>query len=96
MKSYQRIYLLRLISRIVHVPRSTLIVLYFSMIRSVLDYGCQVYCSLSTANSEKLEQLQYKAGLIVTGAIQGTSYEQILVELGWTTLSERCKFFKAN
>jgi hypothetical protein len=31
--------------------------------------------------------------MIVTGAIQGTSYEQILVELGWTTLSELRKFF---
>jgi hypothetical protein len=94
MKSYQRINLLWLISRI--VPLSTLIVLYFSMIRSVLDYGCEVYWSLSTANSEKLEQLQYKVGLIVTGAIQLTSYEKIIVELGWKTLSERRIFFKAN
>jgi hypothetical protein len=61
-----------------------------------LDYGCQVYCSLSTANSEKLEQLQYEAGLIVTGAIEGTSYEKIIVELGWTTLSEWRKFFKVD
>jgi hypothetical protein len=48
----------------------------------------------------------YKAGLIVTGGIQGTSYLKhggiippclkLLKELGWSTLSERRRYFQAT
>jgi hypothetical protein len=42
-KSYQRLNMLRLLSK--PVPRQTLITLYYTMIGSILDYGCVVYCS---------------------------------------------------
>ena len=57
------------------------------MIRSVIDYGCHIYCSLSADAARRLEQLQYKAGLNITGGIQGTGYTKLLEELGWTTLT---------
>ena len=93
-KSYQRLNMLRMLSKL--VPRQTLIILYFSMIRSILDYGCHVYCSLSAADAKRLEQLQYKAGLIITGGIQGTSYCEVLSELGWCTVANRRLYFQAS
>ena len=93
-KAYQRLNLLKMLRKI--LPREILVTLYFSMTRSILDYGCQVYCSLTVADSERLEQLQYRAGLIITGGIQGTSYQNVLNELGWSTLSERRLYFQAS
>jgi hypothetical protein len=80
---------IRLLSKL--VPRQT-----HYLNRYILDYGCVVYCSLSAADTTRLEQLQYKAGLIVTGGIQGNSYLKWLRELGWSTLSERRRYFQAT
>ena len=38
---------------------------------------------------EKLEKVQYQAGLAVTGAWQGTSRTKLYEELGWESLSDR-------
>ena len=38
---------------------------------------------------EKLESLQYKAALVITGAIQGTSHDKIYQELGFESLKSR-------
>jgi hypothetical protein len=65
------------------------------MILSVIDYGCQVYYGLIAADVNRLEQLHYRAGMIITGSIKNSSYAKILTELGWTTLSERRNYFQA-
>ena len=39
--------------------------------------------------SEKLESVQYKAALAITGAIKGTSREKIYLELGLESLKNR-------
>jgi hypothetical protein len=65
------------------------------MILFVKDYGCQVYCSLTAADVNRLEQLHYRAGMIITASIKNSSYAKILTELGWTTLSERRNYFQA-
>ena len=39
--------------------------------------------------TDKMEQLQYKACLVITGAIQGTSRECLYNELGLESLSSR-------
>jgi hypothetical protein len=67
-KTNQRLYFLNRISR--WVPRQTLITVYYSMILSVIDYGCQVYCGLTAADVNRLEQLHYRAGMIITGSIR--------------------------
>ena len=41
---------------------------------------------------EKLESLQYKAALVITGAIQGTSRDKIYQELGFESLKSRRSF----
>ena len=38
---------------------------------------------------EKLEAVQYKAALAITGAIQGTSRDKIYAELGLESLKNR-------
>ena len=46
------------------------------------------------ANScQKIESFQYKAALAITGAIQGTSQEKLLQELGLETLKS-CRWFR--
>ena len=92
-KCYCRLNVLKLLSRT--VPRQTLNILYCTIIRSIIDYGCSAYCSLSKSNADRLEQLQYRAGLIVAGAIQGTSYQKLLFELGWPSLQDRRLYFIA-
>jgi hypothetical protein len=50
---------------------------------------------LTAVDVNMLEQLHYRAGMIITGAIKNSSYANILTELGWTTLSERRYYFQA-
>ena len=92
-KVNKRLYFLTKLSRL--VPRKTLVMVYNSMILSVIDYGCQVYGGLKAFEVNKLEQLQYRAGLIITGALKTSSYLKVLNELGWPTLSERRAYFNA-
>jgi hypothetical protein len=42
--------------------------------------------------AKKLEQIQYKVGLLATGALTNSSQVKILNELGWQPLSERITF----
>ena len=40
----------------------------------------------------RLNQIQYRAGKLVTGALHYTSCSKIFLELGWEELSSRAKF----
>ena len=74
----------------VSVPRKTLLTTYKSFNRSHLDYGDILYDKPENQNFQnKLEKVQYKACLAITGAIQGTSRQKIYDELGLHTLIER-------
>ena len=62
----------------------------------VLDLSCKLYAHphLDYGNQRQdlmilVEQVQYKAILIVTGCWQGTSREKLYDELGWESLSDR-------
>ena len=56
------------------LPRDTLLRIYQSCVRFHLDYGDIVYDkSNKESSTSKLERVQYKACLVTTGAIQGTS-----------------------
>ena len=58
--------------------RQTLDLLYKLTVRSVIDYGLPVYYkSLTLSQIGRLESIQYKAGKIVTGALQFTSKDKI-------------------
>ena len=83
------------------LPRSTLLTIYKTFIRSRLDYADIVYDqAYNSAFPDKLESIQYNACLAITGAIRGTSTEKIYQELGLESLKSRrwfrklCHFFK--
>ena len=65
------------------LPRNSLVTIYKSFIRPHLDYGDVTYDQPDNDSfSDKIEQLQSKACLAITGAIQGTSQECLDNELG--------------
>ena len=74
--------------------------LYKLYVRPHLDYGDVIYhipqkvCDFSHEVTlhrlmERLESVQYSAGLAITGAWKGTSRDKIYEELGWESLNDR-------
>ena len=65
------------------LPRSSLLTIYKTFIRSRLDYADINYDqAYNSAFHDKLESIQYNARLAITGAIRGTSTEKLYQELG--------------
>ena len=59
------------------LPRSTLLTIYKTFIRSRLDYADIIYDqAYNSAVHDKLESIQYNACLAISGAIRGTSTEK--------------------
>ena len=78
------------------LPRDALLRIYKSFARSHLDYGVIAYDKPNNESfTSKLERVQYKACLAITGAIQGTSRERLNKELGLESVSvSNLTFFK--
>ena len=75
------------------LSRKTLDVLFKVTVRSVIDYGLPIYGNtLKQTEITRLEQLQYRAGKLVTGALHYTSREKLNEELGWETIRKRIEF----
>lgn len=74
--------------------RSTLIVLYKSLIRPLMEYGDIIWDGCSQEDSNILENIQYECARVVTGAIRGTSKANLLSELCWEDLKIRRKIHK--
>ena len=72
------------------LPRKSLITIYKAFLRSWIDYGDIIYDQTQNESfCEKLESVQYKAALAITGAIQGSSREKLYQELGLESLKSR-------
>ena len=72
------------------LPRKSLITIYKVFLRPLIDYGDIIYDQPNNNSfCEKLEVIQYKAALAITGAIQGTSRDRIYAELGLESLKDR-------
>ena len=72
------------------LPRKSLITIYKTLLRPLLDYGDIIYDQPHNEFvCEKLKSVQYKVALAITGAIQGTSREEIYQELGLESLRAR-------
>ena len=79
------------------LSRQTLDVLYKLTVRSVIDYALPVYYkSLKQTDLGRLENIQYRAGKIVTGALHYSSKEKLNQELGWETIVERGNMLSLN
>ena len=74
----------------VNLPCNALLTIYKSFVRPHLDYGGILYDKPSNDNFQsKMEKVQYRACLTITGGIQGTSREQLYDELGLNSLVKR-------
>ena len=72
------------------LSRQKLDILYKITVRSVVDYALPVYFkTLKQTEISRLEQLQYRAAKLVTGALHLTSREKLNNELGWETIQKR-------
>ena len=65
------------------LPQKSLLAIYKAFLRPLIDYGDIIYDQLQNESfCNKIESVQYKAALPITGIIQGTSHEKIYQELG--------------
>ena len=72
------------------LSRQTLDVLYKLTVRSVIDYALPLYCNtLKQSELSRLENVQYRAAKLVTGAFRFTSREKLNQELGWESIKRR-------
>ena len=72
------------------LPRKSLITIYKVFLRPLIDCGEIIYDQPNNDSfCEKLESIQCKAALAITGAIQGTSRDRIYAELGLESLKAR-------
>ena len=72
------------------LPRKDLLTIYKSFVRPHLDYGDILHDKPGNLNSEsKIEKVQYKTCIAITGAIQRTSRDLLYDELGLMSLSKR-------
>ena len=61
------------------LPRKSLITIYKAFLRPLIDYGDIIYDQPQNESfCEKLESVQYKATLAITGTIQGFSHENLI------------------
>ena len=73
-----------------YLPRKSLLTIYRSFIRPHLDYCDVIYDQPHNEDfCSKIESVQYKAALSITGAIKGTSRDRLYQELGLESLSDR-------
>ena len=80
-----------LIKKLSHsLPRKSLVTIYKVFLRPLIDYGDIIYDQPNNESfCEKLESIQYKAALAITGAIYGTSRDKIYKEIGLESLKAR-------
>ena len=94
LKANRKLSVLRSVNML---SRQTLDVLYKLTVRSVIDYALPVYYkSLKQTDIGRLENVQYRAGKIVTGALHYTSKEKLNLELGWETIVDRGNLLSLN
>ena len=77
------------------LPRSSLLTIYKTFIRSQLDFADVIYDQACNSSfHEKLESIQYNACLAITRAKRETSSEKVYQNLGLESLKSRCWFRK--
>ena len=71
------------------LSRRSLDILYKTYVRSVLEYSDVLFCNTTQLNFDKLDEVEKRAGRIVSGAIRGTSSDTLYSELSWESLRSR-------
>ena len=70
-KALKRLNILRLLKY--KLNRSTLVCLYKSLIRPLMEYGDVIWDNCTEGEASLLESIQYECARVVTGAIKGTT-----------------------
>ena len=98
-KISKAIGLLRKLQKI--LTRAPLLPIYKSFIRPQLNYGDIIYDkTYNSSFHQNLEKIQYNSAFAITGAIRGTSKENLYHVLGLESLEKRrwyrklCYFYK--
>ena len=86
-KANKGLSLLKYLSK--YVSRNVLDLSYKLYVRPHLDYGDIIYHNQRSDLMDLIEQVQYKAALIVSGCWQGTNRDKLYEELVWKSLSLR-------
>ena len=89
-KSTKRMFILKSYRNI--LPRRALIQLYKTMILPILEYGDILYNNTTHQTSQILENIQRQAAILCTGAYRHTSYNSLLNDLSWESLTNRRRF----
>ena len=77
------------------LPCHSVITIYKSFVRLHLDYGDIIYDQPNNESlTQKIERIQYKAALAITGAIKGESQSKLYSELDFKSLKSRRWFRK--
>ena len=72
------------------LSRKSLLTIYKSFVRPILDYADIIYDKpFNESFKRKFEMVQYRAALVITGAIKGTSRNRLYQELGLESLADR-------
>ena len=84
---------LAVLRSIKYLNRSTLDLLYKLTVRSVIDYGLVIYYNTLNVNEKaRLDQIQYRAAKLCTGALHFTSQTKLETDLAWETIADRSEF----
>ena len=79
------------------LSRQTLDLLYKLTVRSVIDYALPVYYkTLKQTELARLENVQYRAAKIVTGALHYSNKDKLNEELCWESILNRGNFLNLN
>ena len=71
------------------LSRKTLLTIYKSFVRPNLDYADIIYDKpFNESFKTKIEMIQYRAALVITGAIKGTSRDRLYQEIGLESLAD--------
>ena len=76
---------------------ATLRTLYSGYVRSVLEYGAEVWgCLISDTNVKKLEVLQNKAARLITGCVSSTDTQSLLLEANLYPMETRLQLLSVK
>ena len=92
-RCYQIIGLIKKL--LIHLPREALLKIYKSFVGINMDYDDIIFDKPNNESfKSRIESIQYKASIAITGPFKGTSRKRLYRELGLESLSDRCWFRK--
>ena len=79
------------------LSRKSLLTKNKSFVRPILDYADIIYDKpFNESFKRKIEMVQYRAALVITGAIKGTSRDRLYQELGLESLVPQAFFLSTK